>query len=530
MASTTTYLQDNNLDKDEVTFTGYYVPPELPELELSGFDYLTSAKYDAEGDTVGYIYENTATGERVLVGASDRKMLEEVESDSSMSLLAYRWYTDLVEENVDYDNMWSDSYRSGASYSPLILMLPLARAILDGVQLVYDTTDSEYYDGASYSPLILMLPLARAILDGVQLVYDTTDSEYYDTPLEGILALSWGLGLPTRVEFMPNSHNVHEYDASVVASVVFSGMYGGKYRSSDGLIYCSESKIKTILEDKGYCVGGIYLLAPRNDGRQLTQSQDYRDREFSRAPSTKESVKLVKLVSMEDKFIRFQIFPFMFTLADSTMLYRDLSAESRAPSTKESVKLVKLVSMEDKFIRFQIFPFMFTLADSTMLYRDLSAESRANSKHLLSKSVDDTREETFHYNDICVEGDLVIETASHVLGKLDKFSLTPTVSVWLTEDENPDVEHYVPETFDPLGYSVSRVLTEPEYVKTLFKQRGYTDIDWTMFDNMYDTRDEWFMREVDMPLVGSLDFELDRTDGTSSEMSDEEYEELRFEF
>lgn len=440
-----TYLQDNNLDKDEVTFTGYYVPPELPELELSGLDYLASAKYDAEGDTVGYIYENTATGERVLVGASDRKMLEEVESDSSMSLLAYRWYTDLVEENVDYDNMWSDSYRSGASYSPLILMLPLARAILDGVQLVYDTTDSEYYD----------------------------------TPLEGILALSWGLGLPTRVEFMPNAHNVHEYDASVV----FSGMYGGKHRSSDGLIYCSESKIKTILEDKGYCVGGIYLLAPRNDGRQLTQSQDYRDREFS-----------------------------------------------RAPSTKESVKLVKLVSMEDKFIRFQIFPFMFTLADSTMLYRDLSAESRANSKHLLSKSVDDTREETFHYNDICVEGDLVIETASHVLGKLDKFSLTPTVSVWLTEDENPDVEHYVPETFDPLGYSVSRVLTEPEYVKTLFKQRGYTDIDWTMFDNMYDTRDEWFMREVDMPLVGSLDFELDRIDGTSSEMSDEEYEELRFEF
>ena len=110
------------------------------------------------------------------------------------------------------------------------------------------------------------------------------------------------------------------------------------------------------------------------------------------------------------------------------------------------------------------------------------------------------------------------------------FSLTPPVSVWLTEDEDADVEHYTPETFDPLGYSVSRVLTEPEYVKTLFKQRGYTDIDWTMFDNMYDTRDEWFMREVDMPLVGSLDFELDRTDGTSSEMSDEEYEELRFEF
>lgn len=47
---------------------------------------------------------------------------------------------------------------------------------------------------------------------------------------------------------------------------------------------------------------------------------------------------------------------------------------------------------------------------------------------------------------------------------------------------------------------------------------------------MYDTRDEWFMREVDMPLVGSLDFELDHIDGTSSEMSDEEYEELRFEF
>ncbi len=38
-----TYLQDNNLDKDEVTFTGYYVPPELPELELSGFDYHLSS-------------------------------------------------------------------------------------------------------------------------------------------------------------------------------------------------------------------------------------------------------------------------------------------------------------------------------------------------------------------------------------------------------------------------------------------------------------------------------------------------------
>ena len=337
---------------------------------------------------------------------------------------------------------------------------------LDWFKSKYDDLLQQKYDSVRYTlPLCIA---AEAAVRGVDLHVDIRGIGQFME--DWLYAAACARALGCNVYFSVDEAEGNEVEYKIMYDyTLISGM-------------CEENASLSIAKDvresvkrNGFREGGLYLLAVRCKGRNVTVTQEYSVRLRSRVP---ESVKLIQLCSIGDNGITYRVIPQSLTYASRVESYRRLREDQRGYGYSE----LRLGEMG--------------------------------------------RENFLDYRDMLVEGDYLTD-ADNILCKIsDRADVPFDEVVWLGEPpcevteaeerlseeyrENGDfvsvegmcdtVECDIPD-FDPNGGVIARRLKESELIRTMCVQEGY-DIDYELYDEEHDLIPSWFMVPI-APVSGS---------------------------
>lgn len=418
----------------------------------------------------------------------------------------YYWYA--KKEGIDYQSIEREGYRFQTAYQinhpDLMENLPMLKQL--------DFTSSKYYspvyknediqDGAlregaqplgyyawgvryaidgdtdafnklagKYSSRLGLMVVAQAYIYGDKLYVDLRDNDSAGIFAPIVASVCKEIGVPFNFLIEEKEYNNEEY-------AIMYEMTRNVYDISSDLLYKTADEVKKELKDHGFHEGGVYLLAKRVSGRNITKFQDSSRRYVSRTP--------------------------------------------------ESVSLVILEKFGEKGITFRVLPQESTYPSDILSYRQYPADVRKSLPDMLNKVKETT---TFRedYINIIVE-DTPLTDADYILCHVeDEIKVPFDVVVWLgPQPEGLDddiVDGYFSEddlVIDPDGAPVIRQLTEAEMIRTVYTQRGY-DIDWESYDEEHNINRKWFMYEI--PKISKYDitsYHEESPEGTEDDFDDDD--------